>query len=442
MKQLPYKTIKELEANQDIQIIDGDRGKNYPKKEEFKSTGFCVFLNASNIKDDTFVFESIDFISEEKDNLLRKGKLSRNDIIITTRGTVGLVAYYGNNIQYDNIRINSGMIIIRVNRNVINPNYFYQLLKSKSLKKQYQLFASGCAQPQLPIQDFRLISIPVFSKIHQDKIAKILSNYDDLIENNNRRIKILEEMAQKIYKEWFVDFKFPGHETTTFKDSPLGKIPNDWEVKPIEKLLIHQIGGGWGNEIKTDKYNTPAYVIRGADIPNGRQGCIENCPLRYHTSSNLKTRTLNENDIVFEVSGGSKGQPVGRTLILNKNLFNQFKNNVICASFCKLLRVDQTQIIPEYIYLHLLNIYNNGEIEKYQTQSTGIINFKFNFFLENEKILIPEQNIISKFEKIIKPIFDEIFLLGNKNQVLKQTRDILLPRLISGEINVENMEIQ
>ena len=84
MKQLPYKTIKELEANQDIQIIDGDRGKNYPKKEEFKSIGFCVFLNASNIKDDTFVFESIDFISEEKDNLLRKGKLSRNDIIITT----------------------------------------------------------------------------------------------------------------------------------------------------------------------------------------------------------------------------------------------------------------------------------------------------------------------------------------------------------------------
>jgi len=73
MKQVIYKTIKELVNNQDIQIIDGDRGKNYPKKEEFKSIGFCVFLNASNIKDDTFVFENIDFISEEKDNLLRKG---------------------------------------------------------------------------------------------------------------------------------------------------------------------------------------------------------------------------------------------------------------------------------------------------------------------------------------------------------------------------------
>ena len=320
-------------------------------------------------------------------------------------------------------------------------NKIYLLYLMKSLSEQVQLLGCGTTVKGIRIEQLVDLEVNIPTIIVQENVAKILSNYDDLIENNNKRIKILEEMAQKIYKEWFVDFKFPGHETTTFKDSPLGKIPNNWEVKPMEKLLIHQIGGGWGNEIKTDKYNTPAYVIRGTDIPNGRQGCIENCPLRYHTSSNLKTRTLNENDIVFEVSGGSKGQPVGRTLILNKNLFNQFKNNVICASFCKLLRVDQTQIIPEYIYLHLLNIYNNGEIEKYQTQSTGIINFKFNFFLENEKILIPKQNIISKFEKIIKPIFDEIFLLGNKNQVLKQTRDTLLPRLISGEINVENMEI-
>jgi len=339
------------------------------------------------------------------------------------------------------MRINSGMIIIRVNSNVINPNYFYQLLKSKSLKKQYQLFASGCAQPQLPIQDFRLISIPVFTKTHQDKIAKILSNYDDLIENNNKRIKILEEMAQKIYKEWFVDLKFPGYETAIFQQTELGKIPSDWNFKPIGELLEHQIGGGWGNEEQSDKYTESAYVIRGADIPNGRDGNIQNCPLRYHTKSNIKTRLLKANDIVFEVSGGSKGQPVGRALLLNKNLFNQFNDNVICASFCKLLRTDTKQILPEIVYLHLLNIYNNGEIEKYQTQSTGIINFKFTFFLESEQILVPSNNIQKLFKKIIVPIFDEISLLGYKNQALKQTRDILLPRLISGEIDVENLEI-
>ena len=417
----------------DITSKLGDGLHGTPK---YDNDGEYYFINGNNLENGKIVIKPdtkrVSFTEYQK----YKKELNNNTILLSINGTLGNIGYYNN----EKVILGKSACYFNL-KDGFSKDYVRYIMSTKYFKLFLENFATGATIKNVSLDAMRNFEFYAPSKDLQDKIAKILSNYDNLIENNNKRIKILEEMAQKIYKEWFVDFKFPGHETTTFKDSLLGKIPNDWEVKPIEKLLIHQIGGGWGNEIKTDKYNTPAYVIRGADIPNGRQGCIENCPLRYHTSSNLKTRTLNENDIVFEVSGGSKGQPVGRTLILNKNLFNQFKNNVICASFCKLLRVDQTQIIPEYIYLHLLNIYNNGEIEKYQTQSTGIINFKFNFFLENEKILIPEQNIISKFEKIIKPIFDEIFLLGNKNQVLKQTRDILLPRLISGEIDVENMEI-
>ena len=392
MKQLPYKTIKELEANQDIQIIDGDRGKNYPKKEEFKSIGFCVFLNASNIKDDTFVFESIDFISEEKDNLLRKGKLSRNDIIITTRGTVGLVAYYGNNIQYDNIRINSGMIIIRVNRNVINPNYFYQLLKSKSLKKQYQLFASGCAQPQLPIQDFRLISIPVFSKIHQDKIAQILSNYDDLIENNNRRIKILEEMTQKIYKEWFVDFKFPGHETATFKQNRLSDEVMPRKGKNITKATIK-------------KGNVP--VVAGG---------IE--PAYYHNQSNTTSPV-----ITISASGANAGYI---------NLYYQD----IWASDCSFIDSSMT---PYVYYYYLLLKYNQTKVTNMQRGAAQPHVYPQD--LAQLKINTIDEKVIKEFNTLITPIFEQIKNLSIKNKNLKQTRDILLPRLISGEIDVENMEV-
>lgn len=426
-----YKTKKYKLA--DLGFLGRGKSKHRPRNDISLFGGKYPFIQTGEIKAANLYISEYEKTYNEKG--LTQSKLwNENTLCITIAANIAETAILKIKACFPDSIV--GFIANENLCNVYYVKYYIDYIKNKM-----QSVSGGACQDNLSLDKIDYFDINIPDVKIQNKIAKILLNYDDLIENNNRRIKILEEMAQKIYKEWFVDFKFPGHETTTFKDSPLGKIPNDWEVKPIEKLLIHQIGGGWGNEIKTDKYNTPAYVIRGADIPNGRQGCIENCPLRYHTSSNLKTRTLNENDIVFEVSGGSKGQPVGRTLILNKNLFNQFKNNVICASFCKLLRVDQTQIIPEYIYLHLLNIYNNGEIEKYQTQSTGIINFKFNFFLENEKILIPEQNIISKFEKIIKPIFDEIFLLGNKNQVLKQTRDILLPRLISGEINVENMEV-
>ncbi len=346
--------------------------------------------------------------------------------------------YIGENKAFGSTEFN----IFREKENVSNADYLYYLVSSTIVKEPAIKSMSGATGRQRSnLDEIKQINVPDFNIAIQEKIAKILSNYDDLIENNNKRIKILEEMAQKIYKEWFVDFKFPGHDVATFKQTNLGIIPTDWDCKPIGELLKHKIGGGWGNEEKDQKYTERAYVIRGTDIPYGREGNIQNCPLRYHTSSNIKTRLLQTNDIVFEVSGGSKGQPVGRALLLNKNLFNQFKDNVICASFCKLLRTDVEQIVPELLYLHLLNIYNNGEIEKYQTQSTGIINFKFTFFLESEQILVPSTDIQELFKKIAVLIFDEISLLGYKNQTLKQTRDLLLPRLISDEINVENMEI-
>ena len=420
MKQLLYKTIKELEDSQDIQIIDGDRGKNYPKKEEFKSTGFCVFLNASNIKDDSFVFENIDFISEEKDNMLRKGKLSRKDIVITTRGTVGLAAYYGDNILYDNMRINSGMIIIRVNSNVINPNYFYQLLKSKSLKKQYQLFASGCAQPQLPIQDFRLINIPIFSKTHQDKIAKVLSNYDDLIENNNKRIKILEEMAQKIYKEWFVDFKFPGHETATFKQTELGKIPLDWEVKQIGKEYKTYLGG-------TPSRNEEKYW--NGNIPWLNSGKTNELRIikasEYITELGLEkssTKLMPQYTTVLAITGATLGQVsmLGSEMCANQSVVGIYSDTN-----------------PEYVFYLM-----KDKIQKLVQNASGGAQQHINKDIVNEmKFVLPADTILDDFKNSICPINKEIFNLLYKNRALKQTRDLLLPRLISGGIDVENLEI-
>ena len=113
------------------------------------------------------------------------------------------------------------------------------------------------------LDKIKQIEVPDISIKTQRKIAKFLTNYDDLIENNNRRIKILEEMAQKIYKEWFVDFKFPGHETTTFKDSPLGKITNDWEVKLFSEYFDIQNGFAFKSK---DYSNNGVKIIRTKDF--------------------------------------------------------------------------------------------------------------------------------------------------------------------------------
>ena len=159
----------------------------------------------------------------------------------------------------------------------------------------------------LNMRDIRNLELPKLPRLPtQRKIAAVLSAYDDLIENNTRRIKILEEMASAIYREWFVEFRFPGHEQVEMVESELGLIPQGWEVKKVEEFVVDHIGGGWGKEDNDSKHIVPAYVIRGTDFSEVRHLAIDTCPLRYHTQSNFKSRELKPNDIVMEISGGSK----------------------------------------------------------------------------------------------------------------------------------------
>ncbi|MFM6077695.1 MAG: restriction endonuclease subunit S, partial [Dolichospermum sp.] len=202
-----------------IEIIDGDRGTNYPTKEEFQNYGYCLFLNTGNVTKNGFDFNSTDFISQEKDNQLRKGKAKLKDIILTTRGTVGNVAYFNESIPYKNIRINSGMVILRADESKIYPYYLYLYLRSSIFKKQILKNTSGSAQPQLPIGNLHnvIISYPEISI--QKKIAAVLSSLDDKIELNNRINSELENLAKTIYDYWFVQFDFPDENGKPYKSS-------------------------------------------------------------------------------------------------------------------------------------------------------------------------------------------------------------------------------
>ena len=151
-----WKECKLCEAP--FEIIDGDRGKNYPKKNDFFEHGYCLFLNTKNVTNNGFAFTELNFITKGKDELLRKGKLKRYDLVLTTRGTVGNVGFYNENIAFENIRINSGMVIIRPNG--IDERFNYQLFNY--LKKNFETFTTGSAQPQLPIRDLK--EMPMMAK--------------------------------------------------------------------------------------------------------------------------------------------------------------------------------------------------------------------------------------------------------------------------------------
>ena len=207
-------------------IIDGDRGKNYPGDSDFFDEGYCLFLNAGNVTKNGWSFQNNSFITKEKDEQLRKGRVSRGDTVLTTRGTVGNAAYYGEKVPYDHIRINSGMVVLRAKNNaVIDNEFIYYLVTSPLAKRTIELYCSGSAQPQLPIKDFIKIKYDLPSIERQRHIVTVISAYDNLIEVNNKRIKVLEQMAENLYKEWFVRFRFPGHETAEFENG----FPTTWK---------------------------------------------------------------------------------------------------------------------------------------------------------------------------------------------------------------------
>lgn len=361
-------------------------------KQSYKTTGIAL-IRSLNVFDLNFSYDELAYINDEQAKKLNNVTIEPDDILLNITGaSVARCCILPKNLLP--ARVNQHVSIIRINKGLANPYFIQYLLVSPYYKQKLLSIAQGGATREAltkeSIENFEII-IPK-SKNTQDKIAKILSNYDDLIENNNKRIKILEEMAQKIYKEWFVDFKFPNNETVTFKQTDLGS-----EVMPIKGKNITKA------------------IIKKGNVPVVAGG-IE--PAYYHNIPNTVAPV-----ITVSASGANAGYI---------NLYYQD----IWASDCSYI---DTTMTPYVYYYYLLLKYNQIKVTNMQRGAAQPHVYPQD--LAQLKIKIPEENIIREFNKIITPFFSEISNFSLKNQTLKQTRDILLPRLISGEIDVENLEV-
>lgn len=320
---------------------------------------------------------------------------------------------------------------------VTNPNHNNRYFAYKLSLAKLGRFSGQAAQPGLSVTKLLRLKFEMPSRQYQDRVASILSTYDSLIENNTKRIRILEKMAENLYKEWFVRFRFPGYEKVEFADSKYGKLPNTFEIVRMKDVFGYYIGGGWGEENESDEFPEVACVIRGADFPNVWHYDVDSCPRRFHKTRNYKARRLEAGDIIMEISGGTSEQPVGRTVLVTKELVERFEGGrVICASFCKLIRLNKEKVSPYYFYYWMKFLYDTRIIDRFQLQSTGIINFKFEPFLRKGDVMLPAKEIMEAFGKKVMVLHQEMNLLAKQNSLLARQRDLLLPRLMSGKLEV------
>ncbi len=184
------------------EIIDGDRGVNYPKQDEFSDCGYCLFLNAKNVTAEGFVFEHCLFISKEKDIALRKGKLQRGDVVLTTRGTIGNLAYYSSSVPFDNVRINSGMVILRMRHDVVSEIFFIEQFKLK-LQSIKDKIASGSAQPQLPISTMKNIKLLIPTIKEQNQFAAFVEQIEKTKSTVQKSLDELRTLFDSLMQEYF-----------------------------------------------------------------------------------------------------------------------------------------------------------------------------------------------------------------------------------------------
>lgn len=371
-----------------IDIIDGDRGKNYPKQNEFQEEGYCVFLSATNVTKSGFKFDAVQFIDEQKDSALRKGKLSRNDVVLTTRGTIGNSAFFNESIPYENMRINSGMVILRVNPDKFYAPFLYSYLKSQPFLKKVDSIRSGAAQPQLPIRDLVTVNIPCPDISEQIRASEFISSYDNLIENNRRRIQLLEESARLLYQEWFVYLRFPGHEQVKIIDG----VPEGWEKKPLKQIATLN----YGKALKAEVRVPGPFPVYGS---SGEVGSHEK-PL------------VKGPGIVV----GRKGN-VGSVYWVNTDFYPIDTVYFISAEESSL-----------FLYHALQNV-------QFINTDVAVPGLNRDMAYSRE-ILVPDDKNYQRFLSEVVPIQEQINKLQDYNIKLAQARDLLLPKLMSGELTV------
>lgn len=403
-------------------------------KEAYKG-GDYKLVRSQNVLDLKFSWEGLAEINEEQAQKLKNVTLCENDVLLNITGdSVARSCLVPKEILP--ARVNQHVSIIRPRKEFLDS---YYLLCYLQVNKEYllALASTGSTRNAITKEMIEKLKIQYPSLPIQQKIASILRTYETLIESNAKRICLLEQMAENLYKEWFIRFRFPGHENVKVEMSKYGKLPSNFKLLKMEDAFDYYVGGGWGEEEQSDDFCEEASVIRGADFPKVWHYDVSSCPLRFHKASNYKARQLKDGDIVMEISGGTSEQPVGRTVLITQDLIDRYKaGRVICASFCKLIRLKKDIVSPYYFYYWMKFLYDTRIIDRFQLQSTGIINFKFEPFLRKGDIMLPTKEVMNAFEKQVKTLHREMNKLAQSNSLLANQRDLLLPRLMSGKLEV------
>lgn len=393
-------------GNIEVDFIDGDRGKNYPSQNDFNSDGYCLFLNTKNVRKNGFDFSSLQFITEVKDSQLRKGKLQIGDIVLTTRGTIGNTALYNKEILFKNIRINSGMVIIRTNPLSIHNIYFLYFLRDLD----YESIISGSAQPQLPIRDLKKVELMLPPLLEQKAIASVLSALDNKIDLLHRQNKTLESMAETLFRQWFVE-----------------EANNVWPLVPLSSYIKCINGVSYKSSELKDS-STALVTLKNFS----RDGGLRADGFKEFVGNYKESQLVIDKDIVVAHTDLTQDASLIGNPIYVQNIHN-YTNLVISMDLVKVELISDSLTKEFLFYLlkssdfkeHALSCSNGSSVIHLSKKALPSFIFK-----------LPPNILVTKFTDIVQLLNHKGSDNQKQIQTLEKLRDTLLPKLMSGEVRV------
>jgi type I restriction enzyme S subunit len=414
-------TVAELISEKIIEKpLDGNHGEIHPKGDDFVVSG-VPFVMASDINDGRVDYSRCKYISEKQAGELRKGFAKNGDVLVTHKASIGRTAIVNYPLQ-PYVMLTPQVTYYRViNYEKLNNRYLQHYFDSELFQKTLKMWAgAGSTRAYLGITAQHKLPIIVPPINVQNKIAATLSTYDDLIENNKRRIALLENMAEEIYREWFVRFRFPGYKTAEFEKG----VPKGWKYEKLEKICS-LIKRGVSPNYDDDSSNL---VINQKCIRNNRIDLFE---ARKHDSKVSREKFIQFGDALINSTGVGT---LGRVSVV------EFEpENITVDSHVTICRANKDKINPVYLgntitklksYFEFMAAGSTGQVELNRTLIAGI------------KVLVPEPELMNEFEQMIKNIIQQKQYLFTINENLVSTKNQLLPRLISGKLSVKDLDIQ
>ena len=368
------------------------------KKEVYTSFGVPI-LNGSNLQGFKLKEDSFGYVSEEKANSLKKCNAYRGDIVVTHRGTLGQIVYIPNNSKFDRYVISQSQFRFTCNNDIVRPDFLVYLFHTKEGQHKILSNASQVGVPALAraTTTFRQIKVKIPSLSVQTKITNILSSLDDKIEVNRRINEQLEELAGALFKSWFVDFEpFKDGE---FVDSELGMIPKGWKVGTLGELI----------EIK---YGKDHKKLSDGNIPVFGSGGI----MRYVDKS------LYEGESVLIPRKGT----LNNVMYVNRDFWT------VDTMFFTKMKVKDIAIFV-YLFLSKKDLASMNSGSAVPSMTVEILN--------RIPLVIPSNNVFEDFNRIVSSLFSQMDNNIKEIHHLTTLRDTLLPKLMSGEIDVNEVEI-